>query len=252
MGMPDGDEFEPQIPAPKLPDSFVRKHWQFVIGVGLIIIILVWFIWWPKRWPIMICLDDNCRTVVAEKVTSNTNNGLTGHFTVKRSFFNAIPSEGRAGACLFVESAALVLPGAATPPGGTCTSDAQCGEILKDDPTTTTDDAFVGWEGLCHKSSGTCWIRPGKGDLLQSEVCNKGFKAEDDKLNDANIPAFNPAALKDKLTNEAKNKPIKVRVFACLNSPFTPAPPPFKPPCGGGAGKKRTAWGDPEEFSTGP
>lgn len=191
------------------------------------------------------CFGDDCLKIVANKVTADANNHLTGSFTVtKGGLFDSIHSNGQSGACLFVESAALNLPADAVPPGGKCSSDDQCGGILN-------DPGFVGWEGICHQPTRTCWIRPGPGFPLVSPVCNKGVNAQLDQPNNSNNPAFDPSTLKDKLTDAAKNKPLKVRVFACLNSPFTPGPN-ANPPCGGGPGDKLTDFGEVGEFSTGP
>jgi len=225
------------LQGPKIPDPFVRKYWPFFIGIPLVVLGIV--IVDKYYWPFM-CFGDDCLTIVANKVTANASNGLTGSFTVEKgSIFNSISSQGVSGACLFVESAALKLP-ISPPPGGKCTSDDQCGGQL-------TDPAFKDWEGICHRATKTCWIRPG-GGALHSEVCNKGVT-----LNPGTAPSnsspFDPSTLKDKLANPA-NKKIKVRVFACLNGTFPPGP--GNAPCGGAPGQKLTDFGDFSEFSTGP
>jgi len=209
----------------KSSNSFVRRYWPFLIGMFATVLIVVRV---PGQ-PAALCRGSDCLTILAQKVTADGDNNWTGSFVVTKSPFG-IHSDRLSGACLFVESAALNLPDKATSPGGKCSSDDQCGGgVLRDDPGPA-DDAFVGWEGRCDKGTGTCWIRPGKGDATKSPVCNKKLTPKLTIPTPSNIPAFNPASLTAHLKSSG---PIRARVLACLNGSFT-TPPGTKPnpPCG--------------------
>lgn len=231
----------------KVPDSFAKRYWPFFIGVPVVVLLGV--IGLNEYSPFM-CFGDDCWKVDADKVTADASNKLTGRFRfITGGIFDSIHSTGKGGACLFVESAALDLPSSMTAPGGKCVSDEQCGGLIEDDPTTKADDDFVGWEGVCHRKTSTCWIRPGPGFPFQTAVCNKGVDARNAWQFSNTIP-FDPSTLKSKLKASAKNKPVNFRILACLNGKVTPAQ--VSTPCGGGPGRKITQFSDPPNaFSMG-
>ena len=191
-----------------------------------------------------VCIGDKCRTIEAMKIEPDADNKLTGKFVIKRAHRGAIPSDRIGGACLFADRAAFQLPPIDTQ-NGLCSVDEHCEKGLKEAPFKNLD-----WEGLCHRGTGTCWVRPGSGKPGQSALCNiDPFKARDDDHEyDSNAQPFDPSTLDNPLTlaPAAKNKPIKMRVVACLNGVFT-----GEPPCHARTPNRILTFGPISEFKTG-
>lgn len=244
--MPDFDLPPPPGPRDLLVGLSKRQKMALILVCGVLIAIVLYrFVLRPD-----ICDGDDCLTIVANPVVEDTNTkDWTGSYVLLHSTYG-IHSNRLSGACLFVESAALNLPPTKDiiPPGGTCSSDDQC--TLAD----PVPPKFADWEGRCDRDAGTCWIRPGPGTPATSMVCNKLQTPGPGVTTPSNIPAFNPAALNDYLTDAAKSsKKIRARVQACLNGKFTPTSADPKPPCGGGkTGNKLEPFGDPVSLDTKP
>ena len=223
-GIPSGG-----VNFPKSSNSLVRRYSPFLIGIIATVGVAV-LVSCKQPIPLSVCRGNDCLGIFANKVTADADKNWTGSFLVMKSPFG-IHSYGVAGACLFVESAALKLPQTnAIPPGGTCSNDDEC--TLAD----PVDPKFAGWEGRCEWTTGTCWIRPG-GGAKQSSVCNKGLTPKlGFPTTPSNIPAFNSGTLNGYLKDGA-NRSIRVRVLARLI---------------GSDGSFNEKWSDPVSLNTRP
>ena len=186
-----------------------------------------------------------CRTIDAYKIYNNGAGEVAGAFRVRKSVFNAIQSDGLAGACITAEYAAFNLPKIAGK-DGKCSTDKDChGPILDIAP-------YKGWESVCHTGEGTCWVRPGVSPPnTPVPVCNKSPNPRNDGWYYYSFyPVAGPfklATLNGKIDDmpilnpDAKGKPLRMRLFACLGGVDTNGPPS---PCADDPSNRLMKFGD--------